>query len=251
MELLSGQDFENIKASGQILKNALNLVSAAVKPGVSTAYLNEIGEKAIFDAGAEPSFKDYFVEGSGIYPAGVCVSVNDEIVHGLPKDRILLTGDIVSLDLGVQYHGMCTDMAVTLPVGRVSSQAELLINVTKKALDEALASVKIGGHIGDIGATVEGIALANDLGVIKALVGHGVGSKPHLPPQIPNFGKKGTGPEIVEGMALAIEPMLTLGDFRIQQLADGWTIATIDGSLAAHFEHTIIIENGQTVIVTK
>jgi len=250
ISILSKEQIVNIKESGRILYFAMKEVKKAIKPGISTKELNQIAESYIKNEGGVPAFKDYFVEGSGRYPATLCVSVNHHVVHGLPGDYILKNGDIISLDLGVGYKGMYTDMATTIPVGKISEVAKRLINTTEKCLYEGIKQAKVGNHINDIGKRIQKIAESEGFGVIRSLVGHGIGIKPHMPPQVPNFDVEEKGEKIVEGMAIAIEPMITEGDYEIEQLKDGWTLATFDNSLAAHFEHTIVIEQGRPTIVT-
>jgi methionyl aminopeptidase len=182
----------------------------------------------------------------------LCISINDEIVHGIPsRDRIVQDGDIVSLDLGAEYEGIFTDMAITLIAGKSDVEKDHLIKVTKEALYQGIEEARIGNTIGDIGAAIERYVIKNDLEVIKDYVGHGIGTKPHMWPQIPNFGKPGSGPKVVEGMALAIEPMTTVGNSSTMVQNNRWTVKTKSGSYAAHFEHTVLIENGKPLIVTE
>ncbi len=248
--ILSKKEIKDIKVCGKILKDSLNEVKNAVKPGVSTLELDKIAEDAIVRQGAVPSFKDYEVKGSGNFPFTTCVSINDEVVHGLPSKRIINNGDVVSLDLGAIYNGVCTDMAITLPVGDVSESALKLISVTRECLNLGINEAKAGKYIGDIGNAVQTHAERNKFGVVRDLVGHGIGTEPHMQPSIPNFGKKGAGAKIIEGMALAIEPMLTEGNYEVKVGMDGWTVLTRDGSIAAHFEHTIVIVEGKPIVVT-
>lgn len=249
--VLNGKEIENLKVSGKILKDSLNEVKNAIKPGISTLELDKIAEDAIVRQGAIPSFKDYEVKGSGSFPASLCISVNDEVVHGLPTERVIKDGDVVSLDLGAIYNGMCTDMAVTVAVGEVDTNIKKLISVTRDSLNLGISEAKAGNFIGDIGNAVQTYAEKNKFGVVRDLVGHGIGVEPHMQPSIPNFGKKGSGAEIVEGMALAIEPMLTEGNYNVKVGRDGWTVLTRDGSIAAHFEHTIVIVGGKPLVVTQ
>lgn len=250
--ILTKEQIKNIKICGKYLNESLTEAVKAVKPGVSTKYLDEIAEKELRKRGCKPSFKNYYVPGAGKYPASLCVAVNDEIVHGIPSDkRILKEGDIISLDIGAEYEGIFTDMATTVPVGEISDKAKMLLESTKESLMIGITHAIAGNHIGDIGNAIENFASFRKLGVVKDYVGHGIGTQPHMAPQIPNFGTKGTGPAITENMALAIEPMLTLGREETALDSDGWTVRTYDGSLSAHFEHTVIIENGKPVIVTQ
>lgn len=248
--ILNQDEIKRIKESGKILKNALDLVLSEIQPGVTTSYLDKIADENIVKQGGQPSFKNYEVRGVGRYPAALCVSVNDEIVHGLPSQRLLKEGDIVSLDLGVRYKDLCTDMAVTVGVGKISPEAEKLIKVTKECLNIGIKEAIIGNNIGAIGNAIQRHAESYGLGVVRELVGHGIGRMPHLEPKIPNYGEVREGPRIQEGMALAIEPMITLGDYEVKVKKDNWTVVTQDSSLAAHFEHTIVIIDGEPVIVT-
>lgn len=252
MNILDESQIKKIKICGQKLAQTLSEIEKHVQPGVVTLDLDELAEKLLLEKKCQPAFKGYYVAGAGHYPATLCVSINDEIVHGLPtKERILKNGDIVSLDIGAGYEGIFTDMAVTLAVGKIDEAASKLLSDTKTALYLGIEQARRGQRIGDIGAAIEKFAKKQKLGLIRDYVGHGIGTKPHLPPQIPNFGEKGTGQEILEGMAMAIEPMLTSGDSETIQESDGWTVQTTDHSLAAHFEHTVIVENGKPVIVTR
>jgi len=251
MHVLTQADFDNISASGAILKSAMEKGIAAVKIGASTYEIDLAIEDEILKHGATPAFKNYYVGGSGYFPSTACICVNDELVHGIPKkDKILQEGDIVSIDIGAKYNGMCTDMANTVGVGQISSEAARLLDITKKSLDRGISEARLSNKIGDIGFAVQTFAEANHLGVVRDLVGHGIGKLPHMAPQIPNYGLKNTGPRIVEGMALAIEPMLSLGGYKVTIQDDNWTISMADKSLCAHFEHTVVIWDGVTHIVT-
>lgn len=249
--ILNNDQIVAMRECGKILAKAMKRVEQAVRPGISTLKLDQIAEKSIKDDKAEPSFKNYEVAGIGYYPASLCTSINSEVVHGIPsRDRILKEGDIISLDLGAKFKGVCTDMAVTLPVGEISDQAKKLIKVTKECLEKGIAQALSENRIGAIGEAVQKHAEDNGFGVVRAMVGHGIGEQPHTDPQIPNYGKKENGPQIHENMALAIEPMITLGKYDIKTNPDGWTISTKDDSLAAHFEHTVVIIEGKPEIVT-
>ncbi|MEI6499018.1 MAG: type I methionyl aminopeptidase [bacterium] len=250
--ILDNQQILNMRACGQILKNALFDAVAKATPGTSCNRLDQIAENALLHQKATPSFKNYLVEGIGRYPFTILTSVNNEVVHGLPvKNKILKDGDIVSIDIGAIYKGVCTDMTVTVGVGNISPKAQNLIDKTRISLEKGIDSIKIGGHIGDIGHAVQTYAESFGYGVVRDLVGHGIGTKPHMTPQIPNFGRQGTGMKIRNGMGLAIEPMITAGDFHIKAGDDDWTVLTVDGSLAAHFEHTIVMIDDEAVVVTR
>lgn len=244
-----------LRESGKRLGEILKTLSQAVKPGISTGFLDERAKHLIQEAGGDAVFKGYRAYGSrGQYPAHMCVSVNDEIVHGIPRaERLLREGDIVGLDIGIRYPsrtGLITDMAVTLPVGRVLEETKRLLRATEEALYEGIAAAVVGNHIGDVGAAIQARLQKNNVGIIRELVGHGVGQKLHEDPYVPNYGNPGEGEELTEGMVLALEPMATLGRPRIVLDKDGWTYRTRDGSLAAHFEHTIIIRKSGTEILT-
>ena len=249
--ILTANQIENMRECGKLLSSAMKEVQKAVKPGISTEKLDQIAEKYIGEHDAIPSFKDYEVTGVGKYPASLCVSINSEIVHGIPSpNRILKEGDIVSLDLGAIFKGVCTDMATTLSVGKVSESACELIKVTKECLESGIKAAISGNNIGAIGKSVQEYAEENGFGVVRDFVGHGIGEKPHMDPAIPNYGKSSEGPEILEGMALAIEPMITEGNYETKIEPNGWTVTTTDGSLAAHFEHTVVIIDGVSEIMT-
>lgn len=241
------EEVDHLRQSGKIAAQALQEVIRAVKPGVTTRELNAIAEAAIVAAGGRPSFKGY--EG---FPAGLCTSVNDEVVHGMPsKQRVLVEGDIIGLDIGVEYHGLFSDHAITVPVGTIDTDKRQLLDDTAESLRLALRSVRPGNHIGDIGAAVEGYIKPKGYGIVTQLTGHGVGYAVHEPPAIPNVGKVGTGPVLVVGMVLAIEPMINFGKASVETLDDGWTVVTADHQPSAHFEHTVIVnEHGCEIITT-
>ncbi|PIS07550.1 type I methionyl aminopeptidase [Candidatus Berkelbacteria bacterium CG10_big_fil_rev_8_21_14_0_10_43_13] len=252
MNILKTDQIKKIKICGKILADSLDEVKKKVRPGITTIELDELAEKLLRAKGCTPAFKGYYVAGAGTFPSTLCVSINDEIVHGIPSEKyILKDGDIISLDIGAGYNGIYTDMATTVPVGKISAEAARLLKLTEESLYIGIKQAKAGNRIGDIGAEIEPFAGKHHLGLIRDYVGHGIGPEPHLPPQIPNFGQHNTGAKIIENMALAIEPMLTTGGEDTVVDDNGWTVRTTDGSLAAHFEHTIIIENGKPAIVTK
>ena len=235
-----------LKRCGVILSQSLGAVVAAIRPGMSTMELDEIAERVIRGAGATPSFLGY--QG---YPASLCVSVNDEVVHGIPKsDAILKDGDVVGLDLGAQFEGMHTDMATTVAVGTPSQDVERLIDATRRALAAGLKAIRNGCTTGDIGAAVQSVVEKEGFGVVRDLVGHGVGRHIHEEPSIPNFGMRGTGERISEGMALAVEPMVTAGGYAVVTDADGWTVRTRDGSRAAHEERTVLVTKRGFELIT-
>ncbi|MBI4053826.1 MAG: type I methionyl aminopeptidase [Candidatus Doudnabacteria bacterium] len=238
----SNLEIAKINQSGKILSRVLREVVRAAKPGISTYALDRLARKKIAAAGALPAFLGYQTHGSPPYPAALCVSVNEELVHCIPKKaKIVKPGDIVSLDLGVNYGGFFSDMAVTVPVGSVSSLAQRLIQATAAGLEEAIMIIKPGATLGDLGAAIQHAAASKGFAVVRDLVGHGVGKTVHEDPKVPNYGTQGTGLRLTPGMVLAIEPMFTAGSHKIQMLADRWGIATADGSLCAHFEKTVAV----------
>lgn len=225
-----------MRAGGQILAEVLNLAAGRIKPGLKTKELEIFVEQELAKRGAEPSFKNF--QG---YPAALCVSLNDQVVHGIPSNRIIKKGDLISLDLGVRYKGMYTDAAFSQLVAKGTSAVRKLVDTTEQALAAAISEVKAGNTLGDIGSAVEHTAREQGFNVIRDLVGHGVGHRVHEEPQIPNFGSAGEGLKLKEGMTLAIEPMLTMGQPEVKCLPDGWTFVTADGALNAHFEHTVLV----------
>ncbi|MFA5021301.1 MAG: type I methionyl aminopeptidase [Patescibacteria group bacterium] len=249
---------EQIKAiaeGGKLLAKIMDLVAKKVKPGATTGELNDYAEKLIEAAGAEASFKNYRAAwAEQAYPAALCVSVNDEVVHGIPlPQRKLQNGDIVGLDCGLKYLGLYTDMARTVTVGQVSPEAKKLISVTREALAAGLKKVKPGGKLSDIAKAIQAVAERNNFSVVRQLCGHGVGFAAHEDPQIPNYWPSpGTRDLVLEaGLVLAIEPMINAGSWEIDTLDDGWTIVTADGALSAHFEHTVAVTADGCLILTK
>ena len=253
MEVLTNEKRALIKICGSFLSRSLDKVISEIRPEISTAYLNEVAEATLRSTGCEPSFKEYEPRNGGRrFPSSICVSINDEIVHGLPNDkRLLYEGDIVAIDIGARHKGVCTDMSVTVAVGKISAAAAKLIDVTKKSLDIGINQIKPGARVGDIGCAIAKYVESAGFNVIREYVGHGIGSQPHQSPSVPNFGRENTGEKLADGIALAIEPMVSAGDWRTFVGEDGWTVSTADGSLSAHFEHTILIENGKPIIVTR
>jgi len=230
-------ELEKMRAAGRLVGQVLTELSAKVAPGVTTADLDEIAEGLIVDAGAIPAFKGYHG-----YPATICASVNEEVIHGIPSGkRVLEAGDVISIDVGASLAGYFGDSAVTLPVGPVSEEAARLLRVTDESLYKAIETVKPGGRISDIGHAVQKHVEAHGFSVVREFVGHGIGQAMHEDPQIPNYGDPGRGPRLAEGMVLAIEPMVNAGKPAVKVLSDGWTAVTRDGSLSAHFEHTVVV----------
>jgi methionyl aminopeptidase len=248
----SEADIVLLREGGARLAKILRKLARAAKSGVSTTALDQMAQELIAEGGDEPSFLNYQpAHAPRPYPAALCVSINDEVVHGIPGERILEKGDIVSLDLGIKHGGLYTDMAITVPVGVTSNEAMNLIAATDEALMAGISAAKAGAHIGDIGAAVESVAKVYGFGVVRDLAGHGVGYAAHEDPLIPNYGKRGEGVELEAGMVLAIEPMLNVGGWRVKFLDDGYTVKTADGSLSAHSERTILVTEDEPEILTQ
>lgn len=236
-----------MKEGGEILAGIMKKISRAVRPGVSTWELDCLAESLIKEAGGEPSFKGF----KG-YPKSLCTSINDVLVHGIPKEReIIKNGDVIGLDLGLKYKELYTDMAVTLGVGKISKTGSKLIKVCHRALDVTMDEIRPGKKIGDVGAAVQEYVEAQGFSVVRDLVGHGVGHEVHEPPRVPNFGKRGTGDEIKEGMCLAIEPMICEKGHQVKTNKDGWGVETFDRGLAAHFEVTVAVVEGGCLVLTR
>lgn len=234
----------HIRVSCQIAADILKQLIAAAKPAVTTAELDELATKLCKENKVLPSFKGYLK-----YPYSTCISINDHVVHGLPSETALKEGDIVGIDFGVKYRGYFSDVARTIAIGTVEPEATSLINVTKTALRRATDVIKPGRTVGDIGHAVQSYVEEQGMGVVRDLVGHGVGTAVHEPPAIPNYGRAGTGVQLVAGMVVAIEPMVNLGGHGVKLMDDGWTFRTKDGSLSAHFEDTILVtEHGHEVL---
>ena len=234
-----------MEEGGKMLASIMKELERLVGPGIATKELDGLAENLVFKYKAKPSFRGY--QG---FPACLCVSINEEIVHGLPSERTLKEGDIVSLDLGLLYKGYHADMAVTLPVGKIDPEASRLLRITKKALKRGIKKTRLGNTFGDISNTIQRCAESQGFGVVRELCGHGIGKELHEEPQILNYGKRKKGPEIKEGMVFCLEPMLTAGDWKMKKTADGFGFATIDGSLSAHFEHTVAVTKSGVKILT-
>ena len=245
------EQIEIIREGGKILATVLAKVAKKVAPGVSTFELDKYAYDLIKEGGDVPAFLNYRPEGAPkAFPATICISVNNEIVHGIPsKARILKEGDIVSLDLGLKHKGLFTDHAVTVPVGKISKRDQDLLDKTKKALELGICAARGGATVGDIGHAIESF-VNRKYGIVRELSGHGVGVKIHEDPYVPNYGKPGKGQKLIPGMIIAIEPMLNMGSGHIVSADDDWTIKTADGSRSAHFEHTILITEGDAEILT-
>jgi methionyl aminopeptidase len=242
----SPAEIERMRAANALVAEVLAELARIVAPGVTTLDLDAAAETLVRAGGAEPAFKGY----RG-YPSTLCASVNEQVVHGIPSKRALVEGDIISLDMGVKLNGFYGDSAVTVPVGRVSEQAETLLRVTRESLEKGIAQVRLGGRISDIGHAIQLHVEAHGLSVVREFVGHGIGSSLHEEPQIANYGEPGRGPRLAEGMTLAIEPMVNVGRPAVKVLSDGWTAVTKDGSLSAHFEHTVAVTKDGPLVLTR
>lgn len=242
----TSKEIDYMKESGRIVEEALNLMEKSIRPGISTLELDRIAEEFITKQGAVPSFKGY-----GGFPGSICASVNDVVIHGIPSNKIILKdGDIISVDLGAvknQYHG---DAARTFPVGCVSKEAEQLIEVTRASFFEGLKKIEIGGKLSDISNAIQVYAEAFGYSMVKDYVGHGIGKSLHEMPNVPNYGPPGRGPKLVEGMVLAIEPMVNMGTYKVKVLPDQWTVKTADGKLSAHYENTVAITGNGPCLLT-
>ncbi|MCD6442203.1 type I methionyl aminopeptidase [bacterium] len=245
------KEVEIMRKAGKLLSKVISQVASAVRPGISTLSLDDLAEKLIINFGAKPAFKGYG-QGKNRYPATLCTSVNEEVVHGIPRrDKILKEGDIIGLDCGLIYNGYFSDMAITVPVGKISYQAEELIRTTKKSLNIAIQMIKPGIRLGNISSAIQSCAEENNFSVVRTLTGHGIGKELHEPPVILNYGIPNTGITLEKGMTLCFEPMFNAGDWRVKTLKDGWTIVTSDNSLSAHFEHMILVTKSGAEVLTK
>ena len=243
--LKSSHEIELMRRAGKITAAARALAGELVKPGVTTREIDREVEKFIRKEGAVPSFLHY----NG-YPASVCVSVNDEVIHGIPGPRVLKEGDIVSIDVGAYIGGFHGDCAATFPCGRISPEAQRLIDVTRQSFFEGIRFAKEGHRLLDISAAIQQYVESNGYSVVREFVGHGVGAQMHEAPEIPNYGHPGRGPRLLRGMTLAIEPMVNAGSAAIVQMSDGWTVRTVDGKWAGHYENTVLITDGEPEILT-
>jgi methionyl aminopeptidase len=247
LTLKSAREIETMRRSGKITAKVLTELMKLARPGMTTGALDELAERGIRDLGGIPTFKGYHG-----FPGTICASVNDEVVHGIPGDVVLSEGDLLSIDIGTTFEGYVSDSAVTIPIGTISQRAQRLLDVTQECLMIGIAQMQRGNRLGDIGAAVQRHAESHGYGVVRELVGHGVGTEMHEEPQVPNFGKAGTGIELRPGLVLAVEPMITEGGREVEVLKDGWTVVTADGKLAAHFEHTIAItEDGPRILTLR
>jgi len=242
----SDEEIETIKKAGKILAETLGTLKSHVKAGVRTKDLDKIARDEIIKRSGYPAFKGY----KG-FPGNICTSINETVVHGIPSDKKLKNGDIISLDVGVKFRDYFADAAVTVGVGKISSEVKKLLEVTEKALCIGIENAMPGRRLSDISASIQGFVESNGFSVVRAFVGHGIGTKIHEEPEIPNFGRPGTGPRLEPGMVLAIEPMVNAGTFEVEVLEDGWTTVTKDRRLSAHFEHTIAITKDGAEVLTQ
>jgi len=246
IHIKSKEEIKTMAEGGKILAEVLGEVAKMAKPGITTLELDRAAEALILKKGAKPAFKGY--EG---FPYSLCASVNDIVVHGFPTNYILKEGDVVGLDLGVLHKGYNTDMAVTVGIGEISFEAKRLLDVTKKSLRLGIKKVRDGVTTGDVGNTIQRYIEDQGFGVVRELCGHGIGKQVHEDPQIPNYGQRHKGTELKEGMVICIEPMVTIGDFKLKKAKDGYGFATVDGSLTAHFEHTIVVTKDGAKVLTE
>lgn len=246
VRIKSAEEVELIRESSLLVGQTLAAVAEHIQPGVTTLELDAVAEAFIRDHGAEPGFKGY-----GGFPNSLCTSVNEAVVHGIPNNRPLEEGDVVSVDCGVLKNGFYGDSAYTFAVGDISPEVQRLLDVTKECLDLAIEQAVVGKRIGDIGWACQTHAERHGYGVVRELVGHGLGKDLHEAPEVPNFGRRGNGPRLMEGMVLAIEPMINLGRREVQQESDGWTIVTADRKVSAHFEHDIVVRSGKAEVLSS
>lgn len=242
----SPAELEKMRAASALVADVLGELATMVAPGVSTLDLDAAAERLVRAAGAQPAFKGY----RG-YPNTICASVNEQVIHGIPSKQPLASGDIVSLDMGVKMNGFFGDSAVTVPVGPIPDQASTLLRVTRESLEKGIEQVRLGGRVSDIGHAIQAHVEAHGFSVVREFVGHGIGAELHEDPQIANYGDPGRGPRLAEGMTLAIEPMVNVGKPGVKMLADGWTAVTRDGSLSAHFEHTVAVTKNGPLVLTR
>ena len=246
ISIKNSEQLKLMRLAGRITAEALAVAEEAIRPGMTTKELDSKIKRYIEKCGATPTFLGY----NG-FPGSACISINDEVIHGIPSDKVIIKeGDIVKVDVGARFRGYNGDSARTFAVGKVSDEALRLISVTKQSFYEAMKVARPGNRIGDIGHAVESFVISNGFSVVKDYVGHGIGTELHEDPQIPNYGSAGRGTRLYTGMTLAIEPMVNVGDFRVTTKRDGWTVVTLDGSLSAHYENTIAITDGEPIVLT-
>lgn len=245
------RDLDKMRQAGRIVAEVLARIEERVAPGVTTGELNALAEEIIRKRGAIPSFLGYPPGSAHPFPATICASVNEELVHGIPGPRVLREGDILSVDVGAIYEGYHGDAAMTFPVGQVDAEAWRLLDVTKGALEAGIAAARAGQRCGDISAAIQEYVEVRGFNVVREYTGHGIGRQMHEEPQVPNYGQRGQGVQLRAGMTIALEPMVLSADYRVRVLDDHWTVVSIDGRLNAHFEHTIVIRDGEAEILTR
>ncbi|RMF24304.1 MAG: type I methionyl aminopeptidase [Deltaproteobacteria bacterium] len=250
IELKSKDEVERMRRPAAVVAQILAALREAAKVGVTTAELDALAERMIERAGARSAFKNYRV-GNAVFPAVLCTSINEEVVHGIPSDRALEDGDILSLDFGVELDGFYGDAAITVPIGTIDEESKKLLEVTKRCLEVGIDQLRAGNRLGDVGAAVQEVAESEGFSVVREFVGHGIGRALHEDPQVPNFGVRGRGRELKPGMVIALEPMINAGGPGVRVLDDGWTAVTADGRRSAHFEHTVAVTtNGPRILTT-
>ena len=240
-----------MRESCRIVAEVLRLMKSLVQPGITTLELDRIAEEFIRSQNAEPAFKGYGADKRNLFPASLCTSIDDQVVHGIPGNRVLTEGEVISIDVGVKKNGFYGDGAWTFPVGKIRHEKARLLKNAEEALFKGIAQARNGNRVHDISAAVQEYVEAEGFSVVRDLVGHGIGRNLHEDPAIPNFGHSETGPMLQSGMTIAIEPMVNFGDFRVRMEKDGWTVRTTDGSPSAHFEHTVLITDGEPEILTQ
>jgi methionyl aminopeptidase len=245
LHLKTDEEVGLLRESNMLVSKTLAEVALLIKPGVTTLYLDKVAETFIHDNGGTPAFKGY-----GGFPSTLCTSVNDEVVHGFPSDYILKEGDIVSVDCGVILNGWYGDSAYTFAVGEIDKEIKRLLDYTKESLEEGVKEAVAGNRVGDISWAVQNKAESGGYSVVRELVGHGLGKRLHEPPEVPNYGKRGTGPKMEKGLVICIEPMINLGRKETVQMSDGWTIKTVDGRPSAHFEYAVAVDRGRADVLT-
>ena len=244
--LKNSKEIASMQKSGAITAAAMQAARAVIRPGVTTKEIDRAVHEAILAHGATPSFLGY-----GGFPASACVSVNDEVIHGIPGSRKILEGDLVKIDVGAYFEGFHGDCAATFAVGQVSEEARKLMDVTRQSFYEGIKFARVGYRVSDISHAIQEYAESFGFGVVRQFIGHGVGRKLHEDPEVPNFGKPGHGPRLLPGMTIAIEPMINAGSFDVKVMPDNWTVKTIDHSLSAHYEHSVLITTGDPVLLTQ
>jgi methionyl aminopeptidase len=247
----SETDLEGLRRAADLVGRAHAEVAARIRPGVVTETLDRVAEEVLLDSGGRPAFKGYAFPGVAPFPGTLCISVNDVVVHGMPGSNRLAEGDVVSIDCGVELEGYFGDFAYTYMVGEVSAKKQRLLAATKQSLFEGISQAIAGNRLGDVGHAVQTYCESRGLGVVRDLVGHGIGRRMHEDPQVPNFGRQGTGKKLLKGMTLCVEPMITAGTSEVNVEDDGWTVRTADGEAAAHFEHMIAIRDGEPEVLSS